>query len=205
MSIGLHADICRWHYCHWQQFFHSLITSLNCVFSLKDLGSLDYFLGIEVKPQADGSLYLTQGKYLRDLLSKTNMLSVKPLPTPMVPTCKLTKIGSEPVTDATFYRSVVGALQYATITKLDITFAVNKVCQFMANPLEAHWAAITRILRYLKGTASWDIILNCLLVIKYFSSCEAYSITIINGSLVCYLVHKHFIVMYINREHLQQQ
>lgn len=62
---------------------HSLITNLNSVFSLKDLGSLDYFLGNEVKRQPNGSLYLTQGKYIRDLLFKTNKLAIKPVPTSM--------------------------------------------------------------------------------------------------------------------------
>jgi histone deacetylase 1/2 len=50
------------------------------------------------------------------------------------------------------YRSVVGSLQYATITRPEISFAVNKVCQFMSAPLESHWTAVKRILRYLKGT-----------------------------------------------------
>ena len=46
----------------------------------------------------------------------------------------------------------MGALQYTTITRPEISFAVNKVCQFMANPLETHWTAVKRILRYLKGS-----------------------------------------------------
>ncbi|MCI53881.1 retrovirus-related Pol polyprotein from transposon TNT 1-94, partial [Trifolium medium] len=50
------------------------------------------------------------------------------------------------------YRSIVGALQYATITRPDISFDVNKVCQFMSHPLETHWVAVKRILRYLNGT-----------------------------------------------------
>ena len=51
-----------------------LVQKLNYVFSLKHLGDLDYFLGIEVKKQPNGTLILTQSKYLRDLLSKTNIL-----------------------------------------------------------------------------------------------------------------------------------
>jgi histone deacetylase 1/2 len=70
----------------------------------------------------------------------------------MMSSCKLSKTGSDNVTDATLYRSVVGSLQYATITRPEISFAVNKVCQFMSAPLESHWSAVKRILRYLKGT-----------------------------------------------------
>jgi histone deacetylase 1/2 len=130
----------------------SLVDKLDSVFSLKQLGDLDYFLGIEVKHLSDNSLLLSQGKYIRDLLTKTNMLDCKPITTPMMSSCKLSKTGSDSVTDSTMYRSVVGSLQYATITRPEISFAVNKVCQFMSAPLESHWTAVKRILRYLKGT-----------------------------------------------------
>ncbi|GAU31266.1 hypothetical protein TSUD_153410 [Trifolium subterraneum] len=130
-----------------------LVDKLDAVFSLKQLGDLDYFLGIEVKHLKDGSLLLTQTKYIKDLLVKTNMFDCNPIATPMMSSCKLSKVGSDNVADATLYRSVVGSLQYATITRPEISFAVNKVCQFMPTPLESHWAAVKRILRYLKGTS----------------------------------------------------
>lgn len=129
-----------------------IVTQFNVAFSLKFLGDLDYFLRIEVKKAAHGSLLLTQSKYTRDLLQRTNMLESSPVKTPMQSTCKLTKTGSAALTDPFFYRSVVGALQYATITRPELVYAVNKVCHFMAHPLETHWVAIKRIVRYLKGT-----------------------------------------------------
>jgi histone deacetylase 1/2 len=130
----------------------NLVDKLNSAFSLKQLGDLEYFLGIEVHHLKDGSLLLTQSKYIRDLLSRTNMVDCNPINTPMMSSCKLSKTGSDNMSDATLYRSVVGSLQYATITRPEISFAVNKVCQFMSNPLESHWIAVKRILRYLKGT-----------------------------------------------------
>ena len=66
--------------------------------------------------------------------------------------CKLTKIGSNLFTNPTLYKSVVGALQYLTITRPEISYSMNKVCQFMANPLKSHWTTMKTILRYMKGT-----------------------------------------------------
>jgi hypothetical protein len=54
--------------------------------------------------------------------------------------------------DATSYRSVVGALQYLTLTRPDISFSVNKVCQFLHAPTNHHWSTVKRILRYLHDT-----------------------------------------------------
>ncbi|MCH82300.1 retrovirus-related Pol polyprotein from transposon TNT 1-94 [Trifolium medium] len=83
----------------------SLITSitnkLNSAFALKQLGNLDYFLGIEVKPQPNGCLLLSQGKHIRDLLNKVNMIGASPVHTHMVSTSKFTKTGSLMFTDPT--------------------------------------------------------------------------------------------------------
>jgi histone deacetylase 1/2 len=129
-----------------------LLHSLRQEFALKDLGELHYFLGIEVNKDA-GGLKLTQDKYASDLLKKVNMTSCKPVSTPLSTSEKLsvyegTRLGPN---DATRYRSIVGALQYLTLTRLDIAFSVNKVCQFLHAPTDIHWAAVKRILRYLKG------------------------------------------------------
>ncbi|XP_019459905.1 PREDICTED: uncharacterized protein LOC109359664 [Lupinus angustifolius] len=80
----------------------------------------------------------------------------KPVNAPMTSNCKLSKVGDEPVSDPTLYRSIVGALQYATVTRPDIAYSVKKVCQFLSNPLNSHWVAVKRILWYLQGTTSFD-------------------------------------------------
>jgi hypothetical protein len=62
--------------------------------------------------------------------------------------------------EATKYRSTVGELQYLTITRPDISFVVNKVCRFMQAPTTSHWAAVKRILRYLKSTMLYGLQLH---------------------------------------------
>ncbi|PNY02745.1 hypothetical protein L195_g026064 [Trifolium pratense] len=91
---------------------HSLVQKLDSIFSLKQLGDLDYFLGIEVKQLSDNSLLLTQSKYIKDLLIKTNMVDCKPINTPMMSSCKLTKLGSPSMQDVTLYRFTSGAAIY---------------------------------------------------------------------------------------------
>jgi histone deacetylase 1/2 len=80
----------------------------------------------------------------------------KPTNTPMSTSEKLSAYEGDPlgVEDATRYRSIVGALQYLTLTRPDISFSVNKVCQFLHAPTITHWTVVKRILRYLKDTSN---------------------------------------------------
>jgi hypothetical protein len=64
----------------------------------------------------------------------------------------LSKFDCSTITDTTVYRSTVGSLQYLSLTRPDIAFAVNKVSQFMKDPRDPHWSDVKRILRYLKAT-----------------------------------------------------
>jgi histone deacetylase 1/2 len=75
--------------------------------------------------------------------------------------------------DAFQYRSTVGGLQYFTLTRHDISFAVNKVCQFLSKPTDAHWEAVKRILHYVKGTVQTG------LSIRKFASSLISSLTLI--------------------------
>ncbi|KAI5438411.1 hypothetical protein KIW84_024237 [Lathyrus oleraceus] len=75
------------------------------------------------------------------------MVNANGVPTPMPSTCKLSKHASEPFFDASLYRYIVGALQYVTLTRPDITFSVNKVCQFISSRLDAHWLDMKKLER----------------------------------------------------------
>jgi histone deacetylase 1/2 len=81
------------------------------------------------------------------------MVNCKPDSTPISTSEKLSTFVGTPLgpNDATNYRSIVGVLQYLTLTKPDISFVVNKVCQFLHAPTEVHWSAVKRILRYVRA------------------------------------------------------
>ncbi|PKI45465.1 hypothetical protein CRG98_034120 [Punica granatum] len=95
-------------------------------------------------------LYLTQSKYINDILVRTSMLDCKPISSLVAASSQLSLHDGHSFEDPSLYRSVVGSLQYLPLTKPDIAFAVNQVCQFMHKPSVTHWLAVKRILRYLK-------------------------------------------------------
>ncbi|XP_050123705.1 uncharacterized mitochondrial protein AtMg00810-like [Malus sylvestris] len=139
LVTGPHSSAC-------QEFIHQLSTQ----FPVKDLGPLYFFLSLEIQRTTEG-LFLSQGKYAHDLHVKTHMDGCKPCSTPLS-TTKLDHTG--PLLDnPSEYRSIVGALQYLTWTRPNISFAVNQVCQFFQCPRESHFQAVKRILRFLKGSA----------------------------------------------------
>ncbi|XP_020999414.1 uncharacterized mitochondrial protein AtMg00810-like [Arachis duranensis] len=92
-----------------------------------------------------------------DLLYKAGMPNAKPMPTPLTSSLKFSSHGGEPFSKPALYRSLVGGLRYATITRPEISYAVNKVSQFMHCPLETHWKAAKQILRYLARTVHHDL------------------------------------------------
>uniref|UniRef100_A0A803NI33 Reverse transcriptase Ty1/copia-type domain-containing protein n=1 Tax=Cannabis sativa TaxID=3483 RepID=A0A803NI33_CANSA len=149
-----------------------LISALSNKFSLKDLGTVNFFLGIPVIPNVDGIL-LSQQKYIQDLLCKAEMQGVKTQSTPMNSGLRLSNYGSDHALDPSGYRSIVGVLQYATITRPDIAFSVNKVCQFMRDLLQSHIVAVKRILRYLDGSLDYGLHLQKATHLRLEAYCDA--------------------------------
>lgn len=129
----------------------SIIQSLSTEFTMKDLGTLHHFLGISVTRTASG-LHLSQRQYILDILSRAGMRDYHPVQTPIDTKAKLSGSVGTPITDPSLYRSLAGALQYATLTHPEIAYGVQQVCLHMHDPKEPHFDLIKRILRYLKGT-----------------------------------------------------
>ena len=113
---------------------------------------MSYFLGFEAYRDSTG-LYLSQHKYIQDLLIKTKMTQAKPTSTPMCAKHKLALTNSKKFEDPVVYTSTIGAIQYLTMTRPDISFVVNKLSQYLREPIIQHWSACKHVLRYLKGTS----------------------------------------------------
>ena len=106
-------------------------------------------MGIEVAQSKDG-LVISQRKYAMDILEETGLLNAKPADTPMDPSVKLLSNQGEPLSDSGRYRRLVGKLNYLTVTRPDISFAVSVVSQFLNSPCQEHMDVVIRILRYIK-------------------------------------------------------
>ncbi|GKB24594.1 ribonuclease H-like domain-containing protein [Tanacetum coccineum] len=136
-------------------FLQWIIASLHSEFAMTDLGSLNYFLGIFAQRSASG-LFLSQSKFAEEILERAHMQNCNLCRTPVDTESKLGSDG-DPVSDPTLYRSLVGALQYLTFTRPDLSYAVQQVCLYMHGPCDPHFTALKRILRYVRGTLDYGL------------------------------------------------
>lgn len=116
-------------------------------FEIKDLDHLKYFLGIEVA-KSNKEFFLSQRKYVLDLLRDVGMTGCKPCPARIDAYHRLKEDGSDKLIDAGRYQLLVERLIYLSLTRLDITYVVGVISQFMHAPTQAHMEATYRVLRY---------------------------------------------------------
>jgi histone deacetylase 1/2 len=139
--------------------FQRIINDLSGAFAMKDLGPLHYFLGIQVHRTPAG-FFLHQEQYDEEILDRAGMRNCKPASTPVDTKAKVSAAAGIPVQDKTFYRSIAGALQYLTLTRPEMAYAVQQVCLHMHDPHDEHWNIIKRILRYVRGTLRHGVLLR---------------------------------------------
>ena len=104
---------------------------LSQQFEMKDLGHLNYFLGLEITHSTNG-LYITQAKYASDLLSQARLTNSKTVDTLVELNAHLTPLGWKPLSNLSLYRRLVGSLVYLTITCPDISYIVHQVSQYLS-------------------------------------------------------------------------
>ncbi|XP_019173019.1 PREDICTED: uncharacterized protein LOC109168450 [Ipomoea nil] len=136
----------------------TLLHRLSTTFKIRDLGTPGFFLGIETL-KVDGGLFLSQRRYMGDILTRAGMSDCKSLAT-LVAVTQAATPSTHSFDNPTQYCSIIGALQYLTIIRPDHSYAVNRLCQFMHSPTDDHWGFLKRVLRYVKGTQDYGLRLS---------------------------------------------
>ncbi|GKC34921.1 putative ribonuclease H-like domain-containing protein [Tanacetum coccineum] len=119
-------------------------------FQMSSMGELTFFLGLQVKQKEDG-IFISQDKYVTEILKKFGFTDVKTASTPMETQKPLLKDEDGEEVDVHLYRSMIGSLMYLTSSRPDIMFVVCACARYQVNPKVSHLYAVKRIFRYLKG------------------------------------------------------
>ncbi|GJS57979.1 putative ribonuclease H-like domain-containing protein [Tanacetum coccineum] len=119
-------------------------------FQMSSMGELTFFLGLQVQQKKDG-IFISQDKYVGEILKKFGFIEVKTASTPMETQKPLLKDEDGEEVDVHMYRSMIGSLMYLTSSRPDIMFAVCACARYQVNPKVSHLHAVKRIFRYLKG------------------------------------------------------
>ncbi|GKA02564.1 putative ribonuclease H-like domain-containing protein [Tanacetum coccineum] len=119
-------------------------------FQMSSMGELTFFLGLQVKQKEDG-IFISQDKYVTEILKKFGFTDVKTASTPMETQKLLLKDEDGEEVDVYLYRSMIGSLMYLTSSRPDIMFAVCACARYQVNPKVSHLHVVKRIFRYLKG------------------------------------------------------
>ncbi|GJS46862.1 retrovirus-related pol polyprotein from transposon TNT 1-94 [Tanacetum coccineum] len=119
-------------------------------FQMSSIGELTFFLVLQVKQKEDGN-FISQDKYVTEILKKFGFIDVKTASTPMETQKPFLKDEDGEELDVYLYRSMIGSLMYLTSLRPDIMFAVCACTRYQVNPKVSHLHAVKRIFRYLKG------------------------------------------------------
>jgi hypothetical protein len=125
-------------------------------FEMSMIGELSYFLVLQVR-QSFAGIFISQEKYLKEMLKKFQMEELSSISTPMVVGCKLSKHDISLDVDQRAYRSMIGNLLYITTSRPDIMQVVGMVDHYQSAPEQIHLVAVNRIFKYLKGTMTYGL------------------------------------------------
>eukprot|EP00253_Pinus_taeda_P031716 PITA_31716 len=142
--------------CNEESMSQNVSSVMQQEFEMSLLGELTYFLGLQVQQNKNG-IFLSQTKYLKQILKNYGMEDSKLVCTPMVTRCSLISNDQSAAVHQPTYRSMIGNLLYLTGTRLDIMQAVGIVGRFQANPKETRLQAVKSIFKYLQGTQNFGL------------------------------------------------
>eukprot|EP00253_Pinus_taeda_P006804 PITA_06804 len=142
--------------CNEEAMSQNISLVMQKEFEMSLLVELTYFLGLQIQQNKDG-IFLSQTKYLKQILKKYGMEDSKLVCTPMVTGCSLNANDESTAVHQPTYRSMIDNLLYLTGTRPDIMHAVRIVGRFQGNPKEAHLQAVKRMFKYLQGTQKYGL------------------------------------------------
>ncbi|XP_020704080.1 uncharacterized protein LOC110115244 [Dendrobium catenatum] len=149
-----------------------LVQQLQLRFTMKNLGSPTHFLGIKIDKTPD-KYFLSQAFYANSIVELAELQNCNSVANPCV--TKLTGNISEssPCFSPAVYRQLIGSLQYLTLTRPDITYAVNALSQHMHDPASSHTSLLKKLIRYIKGTTEFGLpITKTTLLLKTYSDAD---------------------------------
>ena len=159
--------------CECESTWCKFICGIRTVFNVPNAGPLNTFLGMKIHRNVEGKiLTLNQSTSIHVLLERAGMTDCNPVPTPCITGANFTKADCPAIennTTCTEYRSIIAMANFISCwSRPDITFIVNKLCKFMANPGEVHWKHLKHLMRYLAGTAEMGLCYDFSSTIAHF-------------------------------------
>jgi len=145
---------------------------LNKTFKINYLGDLRYFLGFETT-KSKKEIMINQKKYALELLTDAGLLASKHAVTPMDNLVKLSSSERVSFTDVHAYRRLIGRLTYLTNTRLNITFSVHQLSQFLDKPIIAQCNVAIRFLKYIKGAPSLGLFFSSSIFVHLKAFCDS--------------------------------
>jgi hypothetical protein len=142
--------------CNKDSLVQWFASAMESEFEMSMIGELSFFLGLQITQRFEG-MFISQEKYLREMLKRFQMEDSKPVGTPMVTRCKLSKDDDSPNVDQSSYRSMIGSLLYITTSHPDIMHVVGMVGRYQSAPKQSHLLVVKRIFRYLKETMNYGL------------------------------------------------
>jgi hypothetical protein len=145
--------ICGSHYDRMSKKFSQ---DMHNEFEISLLGELTLFLGLQIS-QLDEGIFISETKYIKEMLKKFGMEDCKLVSTPMVTGCKLRKDDESKEANHRLYRLMISSLLYVTTSRPNVMQAVGHVARFQVALKETHVMAVKRIFKYLKGTTEFGL------------------------------------------------
>jgi hypothetical protein len=124
-------------------------------FEMALLGELSFFLGLQIC-QSNQGIFISQTKYIKEMIKRFGMEDCKPVITPMQTSCKFSKDDDSKSTDQRKYRSMIGILLYVTASRPYVMQEAGQVARFQAAPKESHVLAVMRIFNISKEQKNLD-------------------------------------------------